>query len=159
MRSLLSSVSIKIAQSPKVLRHCIGPISWRLIIMIATVMGWIQVSNKHPHIKFPANGLDSMYYSICAVYGVIAGFLITAMTIVVISDSVSAVSMRKRAQDSVPYKIIFAIVTLLFFALLIAFLGPFSARIWTQGVVIGSTIVVVIEFAIVVLLVLEVARS
>src|SRR5699024_8587856 len=111
MRSLLSSVSIKIAQSPKVLRYCIGPISWRLIIMIATVMGWIQVSNKHPHIKFPANGLDSMYYSICAAYGVIAGFLITAMMIVVISDSVSAVSMRKRAQDSVPYKIIFAIVT------------------------------------------------
>lgn len=96
-----------------------------------------------------------MYYAVSGVYGVIAGFLITAMTIVVVSDSGPASTLKNAIPLSTSFKFIYSIVTLLILSLSLALLGPFSSNYWTHGFVIGSVLISLIELIIIVLFILS----
>lgn len=146
--------SLMVAQSPKVLRYFVAPLIWRILALVLTSFVGELVDGK---LKFLCtNGQDyaAMYYAISGVYGVVAGFLITAMTIVVVSDSDSALSIKHSAPESIPFKFVYGIITLILLSLMVALLGPFSSNSWTKGFIFGSILIALTELLIVVLFVL-----
>jgi hypothetical protein len=89
--------------------------------------------------------LSGMFYAVSAVYGVIAGFTITALTIIAATDSESVKSLRANAQFSIPVKLLWAVLTLITYSLINALIGPMSNKEIAITLLVVSVITVLFE--------------
>lgn len=142
------AISIGSSTLSSAFRYIVGPIIWR-----ATILGLAIWKAEFLVGKLPINlessdalsTMGGMFYAIAGVLGVLAGFIITALTIVATSDSDSVRRMKVSAPSSLPKKLLYAVLTLLFLALLTALLGPFSTSPIAISLLIGSILISGIE--------------
>ena len=94
-----------------------------------------------------------MFYAMSAVYGVLAGFVITSLTIISASDSESAKEMRVSAKNSVPIKLLWAVFTLLVFAVILALIGPVAFYERSLCFLMATIVISIIEFVVIIVLI------
>lgn len=138
------SILALVAQAPKTLRYMVWPATWRVSIVAVCVWKRTRIVEILPY-DLARHDLSGMYYAVSAVYGVVAGFIITAITIVASRDSEYVRAMLQGAHTSVPVKLLWAVITLFTFSLVLATLGPISNEIVPLSLFVGSTCVVALE--------------
>lgn len=151
----MKSLTNLIKDTPPLIRYFFAPILWRAAILLLPVIFSEKVSNMLPYTSKSLDGVDksSMFYSIAGIMGVLAGFVITALTIFATADSAPVRKMKGNAPSSLPAKLLYSVLTLLFTAFSIALAGPFCAGVVPYGILTGGITVALIEIFLVSILV------
>ncbi|WP_211438936.1 hypothetical protein [Corynebacterium glutamicum] len=135
-------------QRPSWFRYVAGPLLWRASILGLAVwksdfiVGYVPydlISSDAPSL------ISGMFYAVAGVLGVLAGFIITALTIVASSDSESVRRMKRTAPSSLPKKLLYSVLTLLFLSLSIALSGPIAVKAVPLALLGAAVLIATIE--------------
>ncbi|AMA00225.1 hypothetical protein [Corynebacterium glutamicum] len=133
---------------PSWLRRVIWPLIWRLAVVFLPI--GIGMKNLSPISPWGTAELQSMFYAVASVLGVLAAFLTTSLTILASSDSQATQRIRKEGGSGLVVTFLYAVITLLFAALTIALLGPIADVVrWSKFAMVGLVLVSVLEMLII----------
>lgn len=143
-------INLREYRPPSFFRFVLGPLSWRISIL-GLALWKSDALVRHLPLDLNSteapNVISGMFYSVAGVFGVLAGFIITALTIVASSDSDNAQRMRKNAPSSLPKKLLYAVLTLLILSLSIALAGPIAANVAPIALLGAAVVIALIEVA------------
>ena len=147
------NILVAIAKTPKVIRFFIWPLMWRSTIISFALCFCQKYIDYFPYRQSKCVcDLSGMFYAMSAVYGVLAGFVITSLTIISASDSESAKEMRVSAKNSVPIKLLWAVFSLLF-AVILALIGPVAFYERSLCFLMATIVISIIEFVVIIVLI------
>lgn len=156
MTRMLDKGISRVDSLPKFVRFVLGPLVWRAGIVGATFTLLHHFPQLVIYDLYGRNALaelSPMFYSVAGVLGVLAGFLVAALTILGTANSPSTASMRQRAATSMPLKLLYSIATLLVASIAISLAGPYADRIFSFAILCGGLLVAAGEMVAVSLLV------
>lgn len=147
--SVLVNKSVSLLGSlPRVVRFVLWPVLWRGGVII----GIFALLRKFPDLvpyDLEKGGsvldLSPMFYSISGVLGVLAGFLVAALTILGTVNLPSAEMMRRRAATSMPLKLLYSIATLLVASIAVSLSGPYADHFLSFTALFGGLAVAGLE--------------
>lgn len=133
---------------PRFVRFVLGPLVWRAGMVGVT----FALLHHFPELviydlkdKNALAELSPMFYSVAGVLGVLAGFLVAALTILGTTSSSSVEAMKKRAATSMPLKLLYSIASLLLASITISLVGPYADRIFSFGILGGGLLIAASE--------------
>jgi hypothetical protein len=148
------NILVAIAKTPKVIRFFIWPLMWRSTIISFALCFCQKYIDYFPYRQSKCGcDLSGMFYAMSAVYGVLAGFVITSLTIISASDSESAKEMRASARNSIPIKLLWAVFTLLVFSVILALVGPVAHYECSLCFLMATIVISIIEFVVIIVLI------
>ncbi|RSZ66019.1 hypothetical protein EAH68_00200 [Corynebacterium hylobatis] len=138
----------KPGQIPIWVSRLFWPLAWRSLLLAVVVLWGLRGDLNISFWDSP--NLDSMFYAVSSVIGILAAFLTTSLTILATSDSKATMRIKEQGGAGLVVTFLYAVVTLLVSALVIAVIGPAAASTrWASYVLIGIVAIAFIEILIV----------
>lgn len=122
MASVNKRLDVRAGHMPDPIRFVVAPILWRLTVgLFWTAISFCVI--QPDSLLWDSNyldDLDEVFKTLSGVFGVLAAFVSTSVTVIYTSDSSGARRMRSKSKNALPRKLIYSTVTLLILAFLLA---------------------------------------
>ncbi|MDU0478378.1 hypothetical protein QVA66_03880 [Staphylococcus chromogenes] len=140
------------AKTPGILRFVIMPILWRTAVIAPFLVKHNELG-KHIPLDLSAESTQaltsSMFTGVASVLGVLAGFIVTSLTIVMAAQGSALEEMKQAAPRSLPIKLLYSTMTLFLISLITAILSPWSTKTTALALVAGMILLSIVEVSIV----------
>lgn len=122
MASEIRRLGIRAEHIPDQIRFVVAPILWRLAVALfwATISFCVIEPGSALWGSSYMDDLDEVFKTLSGVFGVLAAFVSTSVTVIYTSDLSGARRMRSISKSALPRKLIYSAVTLLVLAFLLA---------------------------------------
>lgn len=114
--------------TPYAIRHAVAPGLWRLALVLfwGTISFYVIPPSSPLWTSSYINDLNEVFKTLSGVFGVLAAFVSTSVTVIYTGDSSGARRMRSMSKHSLPRKLVYSALTLLALSFVLALFTPES---------------------------------